>query len=352
MNLADEFLKYSHLVDQRANQLTKDMLIELNKAHATITGKLATLEAEALKKPFNQSTHAQRKKVLNRQKQSIEAVIKDVFKEINVLIEEAADDTLFSTSQHTHKTFTTLNINAPVFNKLTLPVTKKWFEAATVDGMLINEMINRLETSTTDKIVSAARQSLIQGKGAAALARDIKKMGIEGSHRGFEGLARTLLSSANNYAREELVNENYAEALEAWQYVGTLDRSTCLVCGGDDGKIFKGANKPILPRHLNCRCVYIPLIKDQEKTGSRPYVKESFERYINHRDGSRSKKYNPTDIGRFKGNYNAWLKEQLKTDPGFVKSILGPKRYELFSKGKITLNMMTTDGKVKKLSEL
>ncbi|WP_300464243.1 phage minor head protein [Desulfobacula sp.] len=355
MNIADEFLKHAHFVDKRANQLSRDMLIELNKAHSSITGKLATIQADVLNKPFLKASYARRKKVLTMQAQAIENIITDIFKEINVIIEDAAQDTLFGTAQATHgiisKAAPTINVD---FTKLHLPVAKKWFETTTIAGLLPNELINKLEASTRDKIISVSRQALIQGKGTLSMARMLKKQGIEGTYRGIEGLSRTLLLSASNYAKDELITENYSDVVKQWRYLATLDGRTCLVCGADDHSLFKlNEYKPVLPQHFNCRCTYVPVVENSIATGQRPTGKHS-ERWVQHRDGTRSRKFTPDKVSHhigFTGSYQAWLKEQLKTDPAFVKDILGPKRFELFSKGKLNLKAMVTDGRIKNLKK-
>ena len=354
MNLTNEFLKHAHFIDQRANQLTSDMLLELNKAHSIITGKLTTIQSDILTDPFHKARYTQRKKVLTQQAQAIEEIVKDIFKELNVIIDEAAQDTLFSTARESHRVITeatpALNI---AFNKMSLPTVKAWFETATIDGLLPNELIGKLEASTRDKIISISRQALIQGKDSLSMARLIKKQGIEGTYQGLEGLSRTLLMSASNYAKEETVTQNFSDVMDGWRYLATLDGRTCLVCGADDNRIFKmDEPKPVLPRHFACRCTYIPYMKDEAGQRKRPTVKHS-EKMVNHRDGTQSRRFTPDEVTTgFTGSYQQWLKQQLKTDPAFVKKVLGPKRFELFKAGKLNLSRMTTDGRIKSLSEL
>ena len=40
------------------------------------------------------------------------------------------------------------------------------------------------------------------------------------------------------------------------------DSRTCQYCRADNGKVFKRGEEPTLPRHPNCRCVYIPVVSD------------------------------------------------------------------------------------------
>ena len=60
----DEFLKHSHFVEARANQLTQDMIKTLKGSRADIIGKLAALEADILKKPFNEDILSRRQSLL------------------------------------------------------------------------------------------------------------------------------------------------------------------------------------------------------------------------------------------------------------------------------------------------
>jgi hypothetical protein len=148
------------------------------------------------------------------------------------------------------------------------------------------------------------------------------------------------MHSASHYAKEEVIREDFADVVGGWQYLSTLDRRTCLACAGYDGTIFDvDEDKPVLPLHWNCRCTYIPLPKEIKgfprlTEGTRPAVKDI------------------TDVSQFKGSYNEWLTGQLETDPEFVLSVLGPSRFELFQKGKISLSAMSTHGRIKRLSEL
>jgi len=345
--MIDEILKFQHLVEQRANQLHQDIFNTLISTRADITGKLATLQADILKTDFNLDTPTRKRRLLKAQQKAIDEVINEIFKQINVEIKSATTDTIEATAIHTKKHLIDIG------PKLILPTMEKWFEMSTVDGLLVNEMLDKLETTTKESIIQAARKSLIKGDPADKLARAIRDQGIAGKKKGFEGIARTLIMSANNYARDQLIKENYADVVKGWMYCATLDRKTCLVCAADDGKTFSlNENKPVLPQHFNCRCCYIPFIDRKREKGNRPYVKESFERYVNHRDGTRSKKYNTDHVGHFKGTYQEWLTQQLEKDPTFVKEILGEKRFKLFSKGKLKLDAMTTNGRVKKLSEM
>jgi uncharacterized protein with gpF-like domain len=100
------------------------------------------------------------------------------------------------------------------------------------------------------------------------------------------------------------------------RYLATLDGRTCLVCGPDDGRLFKRDEpRPSLPRHINCRCVYVPVTPTWRQTGAknadnldledpaRPAVKHS-ERTVHHRDGSAGTAFSVESVEHTTGNYS------------------------------------------------
>jgi len=129
--------------------------------------------------------------------------------------------------------------------------------------------------------------------------------------------------------------------------VATLNGRTCPVCGADDHRFFPvDKEKPRLPRH-------VPATREfgQQDKVERPATKHE-ARKVRHRDGSASTRYRPIERRKTTENYNQWLNRQLKEDLAFVRSILGKACFELFESGKITLEKMTVDGRIKRLSEL
>lgn len=73
---------------------------------------------------------------------------------------------------------------------------------------------------------------------------------------------------------------------------------------------------------------------------------------VHHRDGSTSTRSKVISAEQTHETYNEWIRRQLKEDPDFVRSILGKTRFELFKSGKLSLEKMVVDGRIKRLSEL
>lgn len=212
-----------------------------------------------------------------------------------------------------------------------------------------------MSKNTVNRIVSAGREAMIQGLSVPSTARLLRQKGIEGGAQALESLARTYMLSASNYANEQVFERN-KDIVPRLQYSAVLDGRTCIVCGNDDGKIFKiDGLRPRLPRHINCRCLYIPL-PDWEQIGlpelsqnnrQRPAVKHS-ERTVHHKDGTTSTRFKVADV-EHAGDYSAWITRQLKEDSEFVCRVLGKTRFELFVSGQLTLNKMIVDGRIRRL---
>ena len=350
--MQDEFLKYAHLVNGRANALAEDMVRELRDARAEIMGKIAELNVKMLKGELAEASYAKRRKYFTRLKAELEKMIAGVYQTNGTLLIDAATDVYEGTRQHAARTMNRavgVNVGLP---KLEQATVQAWFETATIDGLVLNEWMQKLERNAVDRIVSATRQAMLQNMETQQAARHMRQKGIEGSVPGLQRLARTGMLSTMNHAKETTIEEHFSEELHGWRYVGTLDGRTCPICGPDDGKIFRtDQNRPNLPRHFGCRCTYVPVASPKQGMPERPSVKHS-GRTVHHRDGSTSTKFTVEDATPFRGTYEQWLRRMLNDDPYFVKSILGKSLFELYRSGRIRLDSMVTYNRIKRISEL
>jgi len=360
----DDILKFQHRVDQRATSLSDDMAKELRASRAAIIGRLAALADDA-GKSWDALTLSRRKELLTAQLAAVDDVLADVYSKAGKSLQDAGEDVVAASAKQAVTAITEITGAATVSlgATFTTDVATAWFETTTVEGLTINDFLGKLQASARDRVVSAGRRAMIEGKGVDAAARMIRMEGIEGSVPGLEGLARTFCLSASNYARDKVIEEKFPDMVGGWKRVSTLDGRTCIVCGSLDGKIYKpNESRPSLPQHWRCRCLYVvqtPTFKDlgidapELDEGTRPAVKHD-ERTVHHRDGSTSTDYTVASVDQVPGKttYNQWLKQQLQDDPEFVKSVLGKTRFDLFKSGKYSLSGMVTDGKIKNLSEL
>lgn len=360
----DDILKFQHKVDQRATALADEMVKELRASRAAIVGRLAALADDA-GAAFDDLPLSRRKALLAEQAASIDEVLSQVYATAGDHLRDAGEDVIGATMTSTATSMTALTGGAAigVGAGLTKDITAAWFESSSVDGLLISDWLAKIQTAARDRIISAGRRALIEGKSVDAAGRMIRTEGIEGSVPGLEGLARTFLHSASNYARDTITREKFADVVSGWRRSVVLDGRTCVVCGSMDGKSY-GLNdaKPVLPAHWRCRCLYLPIPItwrelgidiDEFEGGDITTVKHS-ARTVHHRDGSTSTKYTVREVGHVPAGttYEQWLKMQLDEDPAFVRSVLGNTRFELFKIGKLRLSSMVTDGRIKRLSEL
>jgi len=126
-------------------------------------------------------------------------------------LKDAGEDTIIASATFTTDTLNeNLSLKVSKF-KLDKDIVEAWFQTSTVDGLLVNDWLSKLEKNTADKIISIAHQSLIEGRSAPQMGRLIRKEGIEGSVRGKQGFARTFTHSASHYAKERVVQDKFAD---------------------------------------------------------------------------------------------------------------------------------------------
>lgn len=355
MNIFDQIFKQQHRVEARANALSDEIINALEDARADITAHLTALRVRFLTAAtWEEESLTRRKAFLEAQRAEVERIIGDIYKSQASAVWQAAQETVSyvqaKPSVYGLVSGVIFDLNSP---KLDLTAIRAWAEVTTIDGLTMTEWLSRMAASSADKIVQAGRQAMIEGMTVQQTAKLIRQRGIEGSRPQIEAISRTFLLSASNYAREQTLEE-LGKVLEfQWLYVSTLDGRTCPVCGADDGKRYKKDDeRPHLPRHINCRCCYVPVF-DADLLGktNRPAVKES-GRTVHHRDGSTSTKFTVESVEHVQETYSEWITRQVKEDPAFVKQVLGKTRFELLRDGKITLEKMVVDGRARRLYDL
>lgn len=148
-------------------------------------------------------------------------------------------------------------------------------------------------------------------------------------------LVRTMTNHVASSARMQVMESN-DDILEGWRAIATLDGKTSPFCRQVDQKVFPfDAPKP--PFHWNCR------------TATAPVLKAEFAREIK---GSTRPAVGPNGAEQVssKTTYQEWLSRQPAS---FQRDVLGPNRYELFTKGELTLDKFVDDnGKTLTLQQL
>lgn len=103
-------------------------------------------------------------------------------------------------------------------------------------------------------------QSMILGEGIPQITDRINK-GIDTARYNAERVARTETKRVTYCAHDDVYKDTGVEELK-YRCANGGDSRTCQYCRANNGKTFKRGEEPTLPRHPNCRCVYIPVVSD------------------------------------------------------------------------------------------
>jgi len=161
----------------------------------------------------------------------------------------------------------------------------------------------------------------------------VKVPGImEGATRRAQALVRTGILSLSNGAREAVIKDN-ADIVKGVQWVATLDKGTCPICGALDGKAWslddltqtldgEAIEMPGMPPvHPNCRCTVIPVLRSFREMGIDadeipPGTRASMDGQI------------PATV-----SYEQWFASKDLEFPGFAEAVLGKANAALWKAG-------------------
>jgi len=196
-------------------------------------------------------------------------------------------------------------------------LTKKW-EANSVDRFIHAIRLGVSEGDTVDDLVRRVRGRVI--KRATKTSPGVYEGGaIQATTKGAQALVRTAVAHVNNQAREAVYQAN-EDIIKGYQWVATLDASTCPVCGSYDGQVWAvGESRPSIPIHPNDRCLYIVVLKSFRELGLD--IDEIPDGTRASMDGQVPEKL----------SYAKWLKSQSKE---MQDDVLGPTRANMFRSGK------------------
>ncbi len=102
---------------------------------------------------------------------------------------------------------------------------------------------------------------IIQGKTVTEMAIQLNNA----MHTGFNVSHRLVRSETMHYLNESAFKGYKDAGCEEVQLWAAEDERTCDICGAKHGKPYKLKDRPILPLHANCRCTYLPVVKDKKE---------------------------------------------------------------------------------------
>ena len=146
------------------------------------------------------------------------------------------------------------------FNRLNTALVRKTIDYPWSGAMFSDRLWNDKETLGKNLRVGLT-QSMILGESIPEITDRINK-NIETSRYNAERVARTEVKRVTYCAHNDAYEDMGVEELE-YRCANGGDARTCNTCKGDNGKRYKRGEEPTLPRHPNCRCVYIPVVSDE-----------------------------------------------------------------------------------------
>lgn len=226
-------------------------------------------------------------------------------------------------------------------------------------GLLFKDHFDNAFGFERKRITELLREGFLGGKTVDQLTRDVK--GVIGQAN---AQTRTLVRSYymhNAVEAKEIVYKINPDLVESIRWVSTLDgRTTPLICGIRDGKLYTTAHEPIEHPHLwnsgpgrihwNCRSTSVPELKGfKTATVPRPSIvagdnytrgdnKTSTGRVRKPWKDAREKGIYKTEMRTSRSKYEGWLREQSRKNIDFVADILQSKQRAVdFRDGKLTL---------------
>jgi hypothetical protein len=107
------------------------------------------------------------------------------------------------------------------------------------------------------------------------------------------------------------------DIIKAQEWLATLDKRTCPSCASLDGKQFPPGSGPRTPLHIGCRCLLVPVLKDDFA-----YLQKGETRASKGAEGGQQVSAELS--------YYDWLKEQPAS---FQDEVIGPVRGKLLRDG-------------------
>jgi len=228
-----------------------------------------------------------------------------------------------------------------------------------IDGAPSGEWWRRQRDSLMQRFTDEVRMGMAQGETTAEI---LKRLGYKDGRRikgqrwhyfekGILGprikdaksVVLTSVHAVSQRVRYDIYQNN-TDAIRGVQALTTLDDRTTQICMSRSGNTWTLDGKPLgntkekfpgpPPWHWRCRSTLIPLLYSFEELAGKlpPRKAAGLKKNVSKRTQSSMDGQVAADL-----NYEQWLKTKPK---GFQLDVLGPKKYELWEKGKITFRDM------------
>lgn len=328
------------------NQTLFDSTVELHldiervsvTLRADVVQMLSDLERE-LRMMLIGNLDAMSRARINKQLREIEAVTRQYYTGINDMTASAGTDIATASASATAEA-----LGVAVGGQVTIALLP---DAAYMETLANGTIVqgapqaawwSKQSADMVFKFQNAVRMGLVGAETNAQIIARVQSA-IEVGQRDAEALVRTSAQSVANEARAMVFRDN-RDMIKGLEWCATLDRRTCLVCGALDGKrwsLDSVPNKP--PKHFNCRCSTVPVLKTWVELGINvaelpPGTRASMDGQVSDT------------------TFAEWLRRKSETDPAFADKALGRGRAKLWLENKITLDALLTNSVPMSLKDL
>jgi SPP1 gp7 family putative phage head morphogenesis protein len=365
-----EKIKLTHRLQGLVNAIGDDITESMTRALEHVEGTIVTLAAKSEKT----ESLTRKKKYLEKQRGDIETVLHELYRDLGKEITEKSIETAIETPGII-KSMIVKSIPARIDMALGVPhITKErvllWFESYQVEGLFFNQWLSKLEKGAVERIMKETQQSMILSEPVQETAKRVQNA-LSVGRKTAQGMVHNAIYGAHNWAERAFYLEN-EERLQGLRFVAELDRRTTPLCRTLDGQVFPVQEAPQPPLHWLCRSMLLPVFYNITVNGKEMSLDEYIfgdknrriaridtrSRWINHRDGTRSKTYQDLRVQFPKSDvtYNDWLQSLAtstnREDVAFAREVLGPARFKLVSEGKLKMESLYYHGKLRTIEEL
>ncbi len=263
--LIDETEKSTIELNKRAFTMEKELEAELAKLYKSATDEILADTMRILakvKKDGGEWSYANQS-ALTRNRglyDQIKEVLQKLTDEERILFYEYLSD--IYTDQFLREVYnlgqvTEVKAN---FNTLNPQLVKKTVEYPW-NGAMFSDRLWLDKERLLQTVRSALTTSMILGEGIPEITQRINKA-MDTSLYNAERVGRTETKRVSYVAHVEVFKETGVKQVK-YRCANDGDERTCKTCKADNGKIYELGKEPTLPRHPNCRCVYIPVVSDE-----------------------------------------------------------------------------------------
>lgn len=337
--LLSKTIKSRRMLVNVENGVVRQILTSLARVETEMAGKVVGYLGSV--DPDTWLTAARQARILGDLQKTLNATFPRLERSVEKALGEYAEVESAMLTDRLRQAMAQLPEHIPVYRpplKMIEEVASNFLPKDPSAGMLpVAEKLEDLKPTILRRLKREFTDAVARGDGAREIASTVRKVVGKDSITAHEARVwgRTQVQRvANDVARAHYYrNRHIAPRV---QYVATLDKRTCLQCGGLDGKVYANGEAPVIPVHPQCRCFTTPVVASWRELGIPPQkATPEIRRLFNGRPAQR--------IG-----YGKWFREQ----PAATKrSILGASRYEDWRSGRVKFDDFSTDRRVLTVDE-